>query len=804
MFAIASAWGVFTPLDGRLYDFFVRNSPNVSSPNRQVVLIDTPVAAFFNAGVKWDEIADTLLLLNAKQVVFTLVPEGDAGLNQRLLAKPGVVLAAESRVDPENGAGLQFNLPVGEPALAPHAASVISQPLLGIHRYQEYALQIGGRKVPTVEAAVARRLAIKVPETGRFLVNFGGAAAGLPRMRLQQVLQGTLIKEIVSGRVVMIGIGKERFQRTVVTPVTRGNLEITKLDYHGFALDSLLNRTAVASLHPLAQGSFLIAVWLGFFLIIQAMTFRKAMIVATLAVLALCVFSALILGMLNLHVPVLGSVVVIGTTLVAVFQSKTQSQNWALSRLVTEIGLAGTGQPSGQRVPGDTAFWSHVLAMVDQLLPVTQVVLLERPKHAKHLRKVSSLRCASDVIEEKRRDFGRQPYADAIEKNLALEVNDYLNAPLPNERQFLAPLLWDGQVLGFWAFGIPADQLALHPSMMEAVAALSRRLSELLFERRQAANAHALASGWHDTLVDQRDLAMKTLTHHLHLIGQHVSILEDIFNGLDAPTIVYDLFGRPLITNTSMKTLLKVAEIDADGKSAADMLQLACDLLPGQARVALVEAIFDVRKFKQPARFGDERYQLHASTLRDSSAPITTSKDALQNIHGLLIQLFPAGQEATMAMAPDAAQHDEGQADLCDTLQQAITQIAASPEHDMLRFAVDGIDAPAIVSGNSNDLRDILEALLTLLAQDSRQQGTIVIALKRREAQLSLTISNQGFGMPDSKLQTILDGPARPESDVLQRIRQLRTSAFGASGTLALSSTVGHGYTVHAAMRLAA
>jgi len=49
----------------------------------------------------------------------------------------------------------------------------------------------------------------------------------------------------------------------------------------------------------------------------------------------------------------------------------------------------------------------------------------------------------------------------------------------------------------------------------------------------------------------------------------------------------------------------------------------------------------------------------------------------------------------------------------------------------------------------------------------------------------------------------MLDGPALPKSDYLRRIKQLRNSAFGNHGRLALRSTVGGGYVAQATMRLA-
>lgn len=817
--ALASVLGAFEPLDGLLYDFFVRHSPDSSPVARKVVLVESPASAFSDAAIRWDELADELISRGAAQVIFTAVPTANGAGIETLLKNSKVILSADLASDPDRAGASIFSVPGASGDIPLHAASAISDPVLGVHRYQRYAYRVGDKDVASLEALAASRLGVAVPREGRYLVDFSGGSSGFPRVTLNQVLNGALIGDVVRDRVILIGPAGESSHRTVVTPITQGGREVTALEYHGYALDSLLRGAAIASLQPIAGGLVVIGIWLVCLTILQPMPFRKAVLTASFMTLGLALLAWLLLSQ-RFHFPVLGPILVIASSLVSIFQSKTESQNQALARLVTETNLAAAGRLTGQSVPFDDAFWSNVLAMIDQILPLTRVVLLERVDDGKHVREVRSLRCTIDAIEERRRDFWRAPYSTAIEKGEAIEVKQYLMGAESGEHQFLAPLVWSGQVLGFWVFGVHRSQMANRPTLMRAVDVLSKRLSELMFERRQNMMQPTMAANWREHLIDQRDLSIQKLAQHMNMIDRHINVLEDMFNGMEAPTMVYDLFGRPLFSNTRMKSVLQTAEVKAEAQSVADLLETVCSLSSEEARAALVGVVFNGDSFERAAQVGHTRYRLHVSRLRNSAARVMTGQEVLQHIHGLMIQLFPVAsmemraREYTeqvlqgMGLPPGArtgvgTQEEEEEVDVLHAVEEAIASTASSPEHETLSFAVNGQQSDAKVLANPRKLKDMLTALIQFLAEDSKQQGKITVTVDTEEDGLVIGLQNNGFGMPNEKLQAMLDGPALPKSDYLRRIRQLRDSAFGNHGRLALRSTVGGGYVAKATMRLA-
>lgn len=817
--ALASMLGIFEPFDGLIHDAFVRSAPGAATVTRKVVLVEVPASSFTDASIRWDTLADNLIARGAAQVVFTALPVSQREAADALLKKSKVVVGARLR----SGADLaEKPLPGASspPESVPrHAAAVIADPVLGVHRSQRYNYRLGDRDVPGLEAMTASRLGITVPAEGRYLIDFRDSASGFPRATLGQLLHGDVSASVLHDRVVLIGPALEDYRQTVITPLTKSGREVSELEYHGYALDTLLRGTSLASFSPGLLAALAIGIWLVCLPILHPMPFRRAVLTACIMATVLALLSWLLLSK-GIRLPVLGPILVVVSSLVAIFQSKTESQNQALARLATETNLAATGRLAGHSVPFDDAFWSNVLAMIDQVLPVARVVLLERVERSKQVREVHSLRCSADAVQERRRDFRRAPYSTAVESGKAIEVRNYLMDTEPGEHQFISPLVWNGQVLGFWAFGLRRSRMMDRLTLMRAVDILSKQLSELMYARRRSMAQPAIRAGWRDRLADRRDLSIQKLTQHVNMIDRHINVLEDMFNGMDVPAMVYDLFGRPLLSNTGMKALLQAAQVDAEAQSAADLLEAVCTLSSGEVRAVLLGVVFNGDRFERTAHVGSTRYRLLVSRLHNSGARSNLGHEVLQHTHGLMIQLFPVANPnmhqgdrperalrliGSVRRQPSEAgvREVEEEVDVLNALEEAIASIAAAPEHETLSFAVTVPHRNAKVLAQPRKLNDILTTLIRFLAEDSRQQGKITVNVDTEADGLIIGLRNNGFGMPDDKLQAMLDGTVLPRSDYLRRIRLLRDSAFGNHGQLDLRSTVGGGYVAKATMRLA-
>ena len=796
--SVAAFLGLFTPVDGRLYDIFVTHGPSLDSTERRVVLIDSPVLAFFDPNLDWVKLVDDLIALGAQQVVFAVLPEGAPRVMASLQANPRVVLGSNLTPDPERAGTQIFDLP---PALhsAPHAVADTPEALLGLHRYQWYSYPVADLILPSIEALSARRLGREVPDKGSYLINFGGAKQVFPRLRLQQVVEGRLISEVVQGRVVLIGIGKERFHRNVVTPITTEDREVPKLEYHGYALDSLLNGAAIKSLPPLAKAALLLVVGLLYFLVAQPMSFRAGVMAGTVMSVSLVLLAWLILVVFNLHVPVVGSVLVIGTTLVSIFHQKTKHHDRVLEQLVNSANLAQEDWLKAQVTPKGDEFWPYALGLVDQALPITRAVLFERVPGTSRLHAVHSLRCSPDTISDAPH-MAQEPFASSVGAGNVINVSGLLK-PIDGESgQFLAPLVSQGECVGFLAFGI--DNPDQHvPTLMRAANALSKRLAEMvLHNQRLAAEAEASTAptALRMYFSDKRNDAAISLRQHLQLAQQQLQFLEGVLNRLLTPTVVYDLFGRPLFANDRMKAVMNDIGLTADrGSAAADLIEHVCGLSSYQSRLALTSIAIDGDTFDRPAWIGSKQQRVQAATIGGTTLSETTYEDMLKEAHGLVFQVLP--QEGaplpvpTAAMAPGSTESEQA-IDLWSCVEVAATKVSGSAEFDRLSVKLEGERIPATVRAMPRLLEELISAVLQLLAYDARLPSDIVVRLTRRAQMVELDLCNAGFGMPNDRLQAMLDGPIWPQSPTLRRVRQLRGSSLGSNGTLSISSDIGTGY----------
>ena len=810
LLSVLAFLGGFTPVDGRLYDIFVTYGPSLDSAPRRVVLIDSTAQVISDPNVDWINLVNGLIALGAQQVVFTVLPAGSPQVLAALHSNPRVVLGTGLTPDPEQAGSQVFDLP---PALRNHALNAVAdtpEAMLGLHRYQRYSYLVGDRTLPSIEALAARRLGREVPDEGRFLINFGGKEQSFPRMHLQQVIEGRLISEVVQGRVVLIGIGKERFYRNVVTPITTFDRDVSELEYHGYALDSLLNEAAIRSLLPLTKAVLLLAVWLLYFFMAQPMSFRAAVTAGTFMGLGIVLLAWFFLVAFNIHVPVLGSLLVLGTTLVSIFHHKAKYHDRVLERLVNSANLAQDEWLTAQKTPADDGFSSYVFEIVDQTLPITRAVLFERTPGTSRLRAVHFLRCSAGMIGDDTPDIAQEPFASAVRAGNVAELRGLL-IPIDGEsRQFFAPLLSQSECVGGLAFGTSlADEHV--PTVLRAASALSKRLAEMMLQnQRIAAEATATTATTvlRKYLSDKRNDNATLLRRHLQLAQRHSEFLEGVLHQLVTPTIVFDLFGRPLFVNNRMKGVMKEIGLLGDQSfAAADFIEHACGLSPQQSLMAFTSVAIDGNAFHHPVWIGAHQQRLEASTLGGTSLSETTYEDMLAEAHGLVFQLLPQDgrpqRVQTVAAVPGAEQLDQT-TDLWQCLESAAAKVTGNGEFEGLHVILEGERTAAMVGMMPSLLEELLLAVLQLLAYDARLPGDIVARLTRRDRLVELDIRNAGFGMPDDRLQAMLDGPIWPQSSTLRRVRQLRGSSLGENGALLISSAIGTGYRATLTLQLTA
>lgn len=750
---------------------------------RRVLLVEAPIESFFGDGADWAGLVERLLALGAQRVAFVTLPSLDAARLRPLLAHPRVDVGVRIEVDPVQAERSRLRVPGALHDLGFRAVVVTGESRLGVHRSMPFSVPVEGLELPTLQALVARQVGQELPaQAGAFRIGFlDGPPRQFPRASLQQVMGGELIPEAVRGRIALVGPVSTRFQGSVVTPLTTRTVSVSELEYHGYALDSLLRGRTLRTPGPWSEALLVAVTALATLLGMQRLQFRAGVAVALGGALGLLALAAVLLPAARLHLPVVGPLLALAAITVTVFQHKTRAQGRELGSLVTTTSLALASRWAPVAPREEQAFWAHLLGMMDQLLPLSRAVLLERVGSGQRLREVAALRCSMDDIAERRRDFQRPPYVDSLAHGMEFEPMGFLKGVAEDEQQLLLPLVADGRVLGFWISGLPRERLAARPTLHTAFEQVAGELAELLLERR----GDRRQRGADASPAPAQDEVLQRLSFNLRAIDRHFSIMEAIFDGLRTPTVVHDTFGRTIAVNRSMKALLEQQAPHAAQAGAPALLESLCGMEPAAAREALASVAFEGHEFERTTHGPISRHLLRVTALRAQPSP--AAADAPQRrpgAQGLVVELLPLGQEV-----PDA----RGGVDVWSLLDRAVARVVPLEDCDAVDFALDGTREVPRVAVSAQPFTEALTALLQLLALDSRCPGVVDVRVALEGSWVRIDMANTGYAMPPLALQAALEGTQLPPAGPLRQIRALRDSAF-TGGRFTLQSQLGQGY----------
>lgn len=560
--------------DGYLYQGLVRLAPVRNTP-AQVLLVETDRGQA--DGKVYGELLGQLQGLGAERVVFTTLPAtgGEDFLNS-VVARPKVILGRQW-LQRDDAAGPTLEPWPGQFAGLEPRSGIVARPpaAFGLYRRQHALLPVGGEDLPALERLVAAEAGVRSLPNSPYLIDFSGGVNRLPLVSADRVLGGGLIAELVKGRVVLVGAGAGALEARYYSPASSPQGAITLLQYQGFALDTLLRGAVVTSVGSWGKLLAVLAIALLCLFLYQNVSCRLAGGV-TLLLLALYLAAAwALLSFAAIWLPVTEMILTQLTLFPLLFTRRAEVEN-----LILQESLLGTSARLQERVSPPSIFqsqdyWAQVVALVNQSLDLNRLIFLERIPGEHRLREIKAMNCSLKDIVEQRRDYLRSPYSSAINQKGPIKLDkEYLARTQAGEDVFLAPLTFAGEVLGFWAFGIDEGKRKSLPLFDEAVLAFAEEIGELLYQRqqwlaRQQVEDNSLARY---LLLEGGPGAHRHLQTSLALLDKRLATLENIFEGLDTATILYDLFGRVLQVNRVMSQLLQEAGLAPFEMTALDFV----------------------------------------------------------------------------------------------------------------------------------------------------------------------------------------------------------------------------------------
>ncbi len=855
--SVAHVTGVTAHLDGFIYDLMVAAAPDPAPTSRRVTLIDLPADPNLAPlpGHDWQRLIDALAGAGARLIAATVPPPDGVTPPARV---PLVIGTPVAPVPERPGQWA----PIGGSGAPDDPVVAIALPEHGVHRRQAVTLETSTGVRPTLEATIAARLGgpERVP-VAPFLIDYRGDPDAMPRLAAIRVIDGGLVPGLVDGRVVVIGPAPAPGTRGLTVPL-RGLAEgLSPLKVHGYALETLLGARAPRPLTAVETAALLaVAVLIGY-LIQRPVSGPASQLVfaATLVAVGALSFGALVGFDLVVPYTALTAALIAIFAVVRIDRARTRHRD--LTRLVLALAARTHERLFPQLPETSQEQWGQIIIMVSQVLNLRRAIFLEADPVHPQVREVAALGCAIADIAEKRRDSRRPPYTDAIAAGslIPLDRRQFL-APLADgtDSQFLAPLVFGGEVMGFWCLTVAADEGTPMPQFVGAVDRFSAQIAERLYFRREL-EASRQASEQPPARVDERARLETQLRRMVLLLERRQVLLECILNREATAKIVYDLFGNVLQINERMTEAVALRDIRPFALSAVEFIHavsgIAIETCRSYIRVVVtarqrlylpVYLDFSGRQFVLALasidRLGDrdvggiddeagggllcelidvsyvdalhqmkqEIWQFINMSLRNDLEAVLLAAELLADP-----RLKPDDRPSTITLFQDAADQARSRlADLQDFADReghlAALDICPTPPRDLLErliearrpaFAARGIaisfDAPmlpALVLAGPDALDAGLGAILDLLAEDAHDDATLSIAIDEQEVVTTIHLSAPGFGLPDDQLHAYLAGTKPTDSDTFLAIRRLAMVIEAWQGRLVSHAEPGAGY----------
>lgn len=621
-----SVTGLLDTPSSLAYDFFVWITPNQTKTSEEILLVEAEYKSRFEGDETWLRLLNTLDQNGAKQVIFFFFPENVSRSFYQTASDLDYVLFGQKLIQqstkkhsnkllplPPQTAGINLRIGSLPPPLTAH----------GMHRDYQTNIPLGSQSLTHVTLLAAQgRTGKKYNPPNPFRIDFVGQNRTLPKISLARVLSEDIIQELVKDKTVLVGFTPPFPFSGFSTPVTPDSASTSPLEYHGLALQTLLNHTELRFPYSWEILTYLFLLISLSLIVHQTFGSFIHFIMGVLLVLVVPVACWLLLVFTKTWFPIVEIFLAFSLFLLFVIARDRLLRNRHAWQILLDQSLKKQEKVMPKSFFRSEDYWPLVINMVKQTLNIRRSIFLETVEGDHRVSEVIALNISLKEIRERRRDYHRTPYKTAIEKNTAIQVDSYFKSLGDDELSYLVPLNFFGQVQGFWAFTIDIEAKSQTQEILNTANILAREIGEMLFRRKQ----------WVEEGRWQNNPLRKLLNMEKHyepyyevtrittFLVRRISILQSVFNTLETGTIMYTTFGMVVQSNRRMDQLSKSLNINAYGMSALDFGVHLTGKSPEKMRQILGRVIVKGETIQLPISIMGDKKQDMTLTIRPLTA----------------------------------------------------------------------------------------------------------------------------------------------------------------------------------------
>jgi PAS domain-containing protein len=730
--------------------------------------------------------------------------------------------------------------------------AVIIPPLdNGVLRRLATTVAVDGGPVPTLAYAAARQAgAPDLPPPGvSFLLRFPHDLESLPRVDAQRVLDGRVPRELVEGRGAVVALAGDPDAPGLPTPGASALPTLRLPELRALALETLLSGRAVLEAGPAQSVALVLLAAAGgaaVYLRVGPRRWPFAAATATAGILA-AGFGALRWAGLVLPVSaLLASQVLLAF---AIWRWREVGEDAALKRMCRELsaqlrGIAAPAMPYGT----DEARWAAVAATASRLLGLRRsLFLVARAAGAPGLDQAAGIGASLADLPPDRRDPSRPPFSIAAGEGAPVAVErSFLASAGEGEEVYLAPLpRRGGAPRAFWAFTLGREEERRAPALLAAVRATAE---EVMAPEEQA------VPGLGGKRVDM------ALWRDVDRLIHHAVTLAGVLDRISTAVAVFDSLGRPLHVNARMAAATEAVGLRLGDLAPSDLAAMLGGLpqdqaarlvrrvllerspveLPaarplggrryllrlvvpgtGDAAVAAAPALLcELVDVTEPLRLAEiqrgfaehvglklrnevEAIQLAAGLLGDDRTAVAVRSRVLALMRGALesMRATVAAAEGFMAFEVGAPGLNAYPVDALAALRAAAADAEREASRRRARLDVSSPEIASLVLAAPGALEAVLRSMLLLLVEDAREGSVVAVAMEEGAAAIVVRGVNEGFGMPDARLQAVLAGEEAASSPEVGALREAVRTAAGWGGALTAEAKPGEGFRLALTLR---
>ena len=563
-----------------------------------------------------------------------------------------------------------------------------------VFRKGRASLEQVGVRLPSLESKIVESLrgSAFVPPEDDFVVTWCGGPGTFGRVNAAELANGSSVRELIQGKIVLVGPDHEE-AFGVHVPSTSGIARMHRLEVRANIIENLLQEKYSGRFPFLSGCVFALCITLVTIQIARQLPLGWCLSGVGIVIGCILLASVCSIWLFRVWLPVsmLAAAAALAYVTITVQRFDTMEnfvQYWKMRSTVREAHLESRFEEGVWKAIGDSAY---------QMFQPTRMVLLELKPGATHLKNVRSIGCDYSHIFEKRLDFRRSPYFEAIEEKRPIinpRGNYFIAIPGVKEAEYILPMTNGLTTLGIIVIGMDKSKLSQWADFESFLTRFTQEMSQLIAGSRKEAEENLEHLNWiqrFQKLPEEREFI--EIQRNNDKQNDLIERADLAFDCSESALATFDIYGRVIRRNSSFNRMIQEAQLSISNASCIEIMAALTGRSQNDCRKIFRQVILDHHPetiVMADSVSGQSPKVMYVKPMHLIEEERRTSIE----MHGLLIEIVDGApfesldlwnQRLTSTLIPDANEKSQ-QLEASREKIRAIGETAQSPQealHDL-------------------------------------------------------------------------------------------------------------------------